>query len=317
MLDIDKPFDIINQINLMKKYVVIENELEMKKLLTYSGYFRLSRYGKYLLSFTNILKTKPQQNLLFDLYKFDIEIRKLFFSYCKKAEIQFKSHLSNAVSIKENDAIFYIKKEFYTDTKGEKDKNKRNLNKKHFETFFENIINQEKNLRQKVRRYPELKEYRNGGQREKIKIPCWAAFSYFDFGTITNMYAYLRGDIRKNVLLYGYSRKKYGKKTVKQVDTWLDAIRNLRNICSHHNRLVGKTSSIVLLDIEDESDLLYSQIDLFSRIYALKKILSKEDGEQLKVDLKQIIQINNNLDIYKFNILPKNWELLFDKIKRL
>lgn len=57
------------------------------------------------------------------------------------------------------------------------------------------------------------------------------------------------------------------------MDTWLDAIRNLRNVCSHHNKLVGKTSSIVLIDGADDINLLSSQTDLFSRIYALIKVL--------------------------------------------
>ena len=200
----DMPFSIEDQIVLMKKYVVFARKTRIKRLLEYSGYFRLSRYGKYLLSHTNILKTKPKQDLLFDVYDFDVELRKLFFHYCKKAEIQFKSHLSNSVSLKENNPAFYLDKAFYTETKSERDKNKREANKKFFNNkFYKNIVQQEKDLRSNINKYPELKEYRSGGKRVKKKIPSWAAFSYFEFGTITNMYAYLRGDLRKSVLIYG------------------------------------------------------------------------------------------------------------------
>lgn len=65
----------------------------MRRMINYTGYFRISRYGKYLLSFTNILGAKPSQDLLFVVYDFDVKLRNLLFNYCKKAEIQFKSHL--------------------------------------------------------------------------------------------------------------------------------------------------------------------------------------------------------------------------------
>lgn len=317
MSNFDEPLGIEEQINLMKKYVVFSKKIKMRRLISYMGYFRTSRYGKYLLSYTNILKTKPNQDLLFAVYNFDLELRKLLFHYCKKAEIQFKSYLSNAVSIKENNSVFYIDKNFYTVTKGENDKNKRNSNVWFFNNkFFKNVIKQENELRKNVNKYPELKEYRTGGQRAKKKIPCWAAFSYVEFGTITNIYSYLRGDLRKAVLIYGYSQKNYSKQTTKQMDTWLDAIRNLRNFCAHHNKLVGRTSSVVLLDTADDPSLLTSNTELFSRIYALKKILGEGDSNQLQKELKSIIS-KAKFNIYQFNILPSNWENLFNSIKYL
>ncbi len=99
------------------------------------------------------------------------------------------------------------------------------------------------------------------------------------------------------------------------MDTWLDAIRNLRNVCAHHNRLVGRTSPIVLPE-RHEINLLTSQTDLFSRLYALKKVLNEEDGNELKKDLQKIIR-KAKFDVYQFNILPSDWEILYDDIKSL
>lgn len=312
----DQPITLDSQAELMRKYIVFQRKTRVKKLLLYTGYFRLSRYGKYLLSFTNEMKAKPEQSLLFDVYNFDVELRKLFFNYSKKAEIQFKSHLSNAIALKTSDDIFYLNKAYYTDTKGDNDKNKRISNRKFFTTkFFKNIQNQEKELRQNVVKYPELKEYRVGGSRSKKKIPCWAAFSYFEFGMVTNIYSFLRGDLRKEVLRYGYSKPKYGKEVTKQMDTWLDAIRNLRNVCAHHNILIGKTSSIVLPTYDDEN-ILVANTDLFSRMYALKKILNDNDGKALKKDLAKVIG-KAKFDIYLFEILPRDWENRYDRINKL
>ena len=317
MPNLDQPIDIEEQINLMKKYVVFSKKIKMRRMIGYTGYFRTSRYGKYLLSYTNVLKTKPSQDLLFVVYDFDMSLRKLLFHYCKKAEIQFKSYLSNAISVQEKDSVFYIDKNFYTETKGENDRRKKMANKNYFNIkFFPYIVHQENELRSKVNKYPELKEYRSTGLRASKKIPCWAAFSYFEFGTIINIYSYLRGDLRKVVLRYGYSQKNYGKVTTKQMDTWLDAIRNLRNVCAHHNKLVGRTSSVVLIDTADDTNVLVSNTDLFSRIYSLKKVLREEDSKQLKKDLKSLIT-KANFDIYQFDILPSDWQDLFDRIKCL
>ena len=54
-------------------------------------------------------------------------------------------------------------------------------------------------------KYPELKEYRKGGTRQNNVLPVWAAFSYFEMGTMVMIYSYLRGDLRKEVLAYTYS----------------------------------------------------------------------------------------------------------------
>lgn len=212
MSHLDKPFTIDEQILSMRKYITFTQKKRIRILLEYSGYFRLSRYGKYLLSHTSTLKIKPNQDLLFEVYNFDKDLRRVFFYYCKKAEIQFKSHISNSISIIENNPEFYLNRNYYTDTKSERDKTRKTSNVEFFNTkFLKNIVENEKVLRSKKNKYPELKEYRVGGKRARKKIPSWAAFSYFDFGTITNMYSYLRGDLRKVVLEYGYSRNKYGK----------------------------------------------------------------------------------------------------------
>lgn len=314
MSSFDRPFEINDQIESIKKYIVLSENTKIDELLSYSGYFRISRYGKYLISHTNVLKNKPDEKLLFKVYEFDVELRRLLFFYSKRAEIQFKSHLSNSVSLKIKEPTFYLDDKNYTPTRSEKDKIKRNSNKKYYNKFKQSIGESEKKLRMNVNKYPEFKEYRTGGERENSKLPCWAAFSYFEFGSITNIYSYLNGGLRKEVLRYGYSRKKYGKEDTKNMDTWLDAIRNLRNLCAHHNKVVGKTSSIVLLDKADDEKLLPNNTDLFSRIYALKKVLNRKDIYRLKSDLKKLID-GTDVDIYKFEILSEDWETLFDEIK--
>ena len=314
MPNTELPIDLESQVILMKKYITFRQRKKMREFLGYAGYFRASRYGKFLLTQVNAFGSKADSKVFFELYDFDVQLRLLLFKYCKKAEVRFKSAIANAVSLKTGDAGFYLDRQYYTPTKSEKDKKTRNRNKSFFDTnFFVNLTNDEEKLRRDVVKHPELREYRKGGTRQNNVLPVWAAFSYFEMGTMVMIYSYLRGDLRKEVLNYTYSQNNYKKEVTKQMDTWLDAVRNLRNYCAHHSMVVGMTSSVVIPDNRDSADVLPDNTNLYSRLYALKKILPQKDADMLARELEKLIS-KTKIDIYKMNVLPANWKELYDKI---
>lgn len=313
MPNTELPIDLETQVVLMKKYVNFRQRKKMRDFLGYAGYFRASRYGKYLLTQVNVFGSKADTKVFFSLYNFDVQLRLLLFKYCKKAEVYFKSAIANAVSLKTGDAGFYLDKQYYTSTKSEKDKKTRDRNVIFFNTsFFAGLTRDEEKLRRDVVKHPELKAYRKGGIHQNNALPVWAAFSYLEMGTIVMLYSYLRGDLRKEVLDYAYPGVNHKKEVTKQVDTWLDAIRNLRNYCAHHSMVVGMTSSVVIPDNRDSVDVLPNNTNLYSRLYALKKILPQKDADQLAEELNRLIS-KTKLDVYKMNILPENWKHLYDR----
>ena len=314
MPNTELPMDLESQVVLMKKYITFRQRKKMREFLGYAGYFRASRYGKFLLTQVNAFGSKANSKVFFELYDFDVQLRLLLFKYCKKAEVRFKSAIANAVSLKTGDAGFYLDRQYYTPTKSEKDKKTRNRKITFFNTkFFANLANDEEKLRRDVVKHPELREYRKGGTRQNNVLPVWAAFSYFEMGTIVMIYSYLRGDLRKEVLDYTYSASNYKKEVTKQMDTWLDAVRNLRNYCAHHSMVVGMTSSVVIPDNRDSTDVLPDNTNLYSRLYALKKILLQQDADMLMNELDRLIS-RTKIDVYKMNILPANWKDLYDRI---
>ena len=314
MANIEPPITLEEQVMQMKKYVSFRQRKKMREFLEYVGYFRASRYGKFLLSRVGVTGAKSKEDALFALYKFDVELRRILNFYCNRTEVRFKSALSNACSIKLNSGTFYLDKQSYTPSQGEKDAKKRKQNIAFFNNYFyKDILDKEKKLRKDVRKYPELKEYRTGGNRQNNKLPVWVAFSYFELGTVTMMYNYLRGDFRKAILAYSFAKTDYAKRDTEVTDTWLDAVRNLRNYCAHNSMLVGMTSSVVLLDSNDDTTLLQADNDLFSRIYALKKLVPTADVDNMKNDIKKLIK-ETPVDVYLLGILPSNWEEIYDKI---
>lgn len=314
MANSETPITLEEQIVLMKKYVSFRQRIKMRKFLLYAGYFRASRYGKFLLSNVENIGSKSTQDALFSLYQFDVDLRRILNYYCNRVEVRFKSAMSNACAIHTNDGTFYLDKQYYTPSKGERDAKIRKHNIRYFQNvYYEDIVSREEKLRKDVVKYPELKEYRKGGSRQNNKLPVWVTFSYSEFGTMSMMYNYLRGDLRKNILVYSFAKEKYSRKDTELVDTWLDGVRNLRNYCAHNSMVVGMTSSVVLRDPVDDVSTLPNDNDLFSRLYALKKLLPKEDAVSLKSDLKKLLK-KSKIDAYKLGIIPILWEDMFDNI---
>lgn len=314
MANSETPITLEEQIVLMKKYVSFRQRIKMRKFLLYAGYFRASRYGKFLLSNVENIGSKSTQDALFSLYQFDVDLRRILNYYCNRVEVRFKSAMSNACAIHTNDGTFYLDKQYYTPSKGERDAKIRKHNIRYFQNvYYEDIVSREEKLRKDVVKYPELKEYRKGGSRQNNKLPVWVTFSYSEFGTMSMMYNYLRGDLRKNILVYSFAKEKYSRKDTELVDTWLDGVRNLRNYCAHNSMVVGMTSSVVLRDPVDDVSTLPNDNDLFSRLYALKKLLPKEDAVSLKSDLKKLLK-KSKIDAYKLGIIPTLWEDMFDNI---
>lgn len=98
------------------------------------------------------------------------------------------------------------------------------------------------------------------------------------------------------------------------MDTWLDAVRNLRNYCAHPSMVVGMTSSVVIPDNRDSADVLPDNTNLYSRLYALKKILPQKDADMLAEELEKLISKTKvDIYIYMMNVLPANWKELYDK----
>ena len=253
--------------------------------------------------------------MLYDLYDFDEKLRLILFAYCKKAEIQLKTNMTVGLSNRVNNYLFYLNENSYTPTKSNNDKVEKQKNQRQFEGFIKDVRNNEKRIRTDTARYPEIKEMRPKGKSENDHLPAEVYFYYIDLGDICPIYSYLRGDLRKEVLRYGYTRKHYGKETTKQFDTWLEATRNLRNFCAHHLMLSGKNSCVIIPEF-GEDGLLPSKTDLFSRLYALKKILPKHFSDALKKDLQRLVA-GSDVDVFGLGILPRDWEERYDRIRIL
>ena len=77
MPNTELPMDLESQVVLMKKYITFRQRKKMREFLGYAGYFRASRYGKFLLTQVNAFGSKADSKVFFELYDFDVQLRLL------------------------------------------------------------------------------------------------------------------------------------------------------------------------------------------------------------------------------------------------
>ena len=309
--------DINKQVIEIKKYVTFSNQKTMSQFLFKNGYYRISRYAKFAISYSSVLKKKPNSKFLFNLYEFDNELKIELFKVIRNIEIVFRNYVSYYMTITTSNPTFYLDHSYYTPSKSEKNKVARNKNIAAFPKFFNELKEKEKLIRSDSKKYPELKDYRIGGQYFKETLPAWVLFEYVDFGTIVTLFEYLSAAYRNKILSEMYNVKNVNKGIAKEFDTWLNAVRNLRNKCAHHNRVIGTTSSIVSKSTQEVVTFnLKSQTDLFSRLYAISKFLNESERNKLKQKIllliKKFEKCSVNFDM--LNILPCDWEIQINNI---
>ena len=69
MPNIELPITLEEQVIQIKKYVLFRQRKKMRDFLNYAGYFRASRYGKFLLSRVGVTGAKSKQDILFVLWQ--------------------------------------------------------------------------------------------------------------------------------------------------------------------------------------------------------------------------------------------------------
>lgn len=95
MANTEMPITLEEQVNLMKKYVSFRQRAKMRKFLLYAGYFMASIYGKFLLSNVGNIGSKSKQDVLFELYQFDVDLRRILNYYCNRVEFSGFGFYSN------------------------------------------------------------------------------------------------------------------------------------------------------------------------------------------------------------------------------
>lgn len=272
--------EILNSRNLY-----IENFENAEKVLQRINYYRLIAYGLTLKDPLN----KDQYingasfNEMLSLYEFDRKLRLLLLGTLETIEIELRTHISYEIAHKlgplgyKNQENFYNEK-FHQDSMLELDTlvNKSRKGELFIEHHFRNY----------------------GGQ-----IPIWAVIEVTSFGFISKFFRNLNEDLKKHIA------KTYYNVSNVYLDSWLQTLSNIRNVCAHYGRLYNKKLTFKPRLFREESRHFDNQ-HIFAAIYITERLLNRVEGLRFITDLDALI--SEYVDVIDFLYIgfPLNWKEL-------
>jgi abortive infection bacteriophage resistance protein len=214
------PLSIPDQLVLLQsRGLLIPNPTKASKYLSPISYYRLSAYS---LSFQDVNSGSHQflPDVTFDdilnLYLFDRELRLLIFDAIERTEVSFRTQLVNQFSITyhahwfEDAALFSISKNHADDLQ---------ILDKELKRSKEDFVNHYKDKYSKPDRPPS-----------------WISLEVASMGLLSRFYRNLKMcKAKKDIAAI------YGLPTPYILESWMQSMSYVRNICAHHGRLWNRT----------------------------------------------------------------------------
>ncbi len=139
-------------------------------------------------------------------------------------------------------------------------------------------------------------------------MPIYALVEVFSFGTLSKFYKNMKNLDKKAVA------KNFGV-GYKYLESWLESISYVRNICAHYGRLYNAKLSKTPLLYKDYTKLGIGNNRIFGVMLCMKHILSNDEHWNSYVEKIQILIDEYEVVDVKTMGFPDNWkEILLMKI---
>lgn len=261
------PMTIDEQVENLKSIGLIVNDEEYaKKILNDISYFRLVKaFSLNLKPKNGCYDRQTTFKEIVDLYLFNANFRQIIFPEIEKVEINVRCRLANFFAAQYG-VLGYLQAENFAD--------------ENYHAQFLKDINEEIGRNSKAPFVRNFRENYEGGN-----LPIYALVEVFSFGTLSKFYKNMLNKDKKTIAKtfgIGYT----------YLESWLESISYVRNICAHYGRIYNaKLSKTPILYKE------YTQVGIGNnRIYGVLLCLK----HLLKNDVH-------------WNLFVDNIELLFDK----
>ena len=304
---------IDEQVNFLKneKKLKFKSEKLAKRVLQEVGYYKLINAYKIPFIINNQYLDNVYFEDIYNLYKFDTELKTIVFEAATNIEINFKSLLSEVISsqygIKEK---IYLKKENFAPDTGKADEYTFAQMKKHIK---DSIKKQVDNMQPAVKWYNENYKY----------FPFWVVVNILTIGSVSRIYGKLK-DSDKIIVAKNY------KLPYDYLGSYIRHINLVRNICAHNDVLYRyKSINSIPQKIKNVKDI-YEKLgilknpktgryfkgsnDFLATIIIFKLLLSKENFNLFYTKFKSLLsKLKKTLSpIFYEKILdemglPENW----------
>lgn len=253
------------------------------------NYYRLSAYGLTLKD--PIIKDQYNSgssfNQLLSLYEFDRRLRLLLLGVLETIEIAFRTHISYEIAHKFGPLGYEDKENFIN------------------EKFHQDSLVELNRLIDKSRKGELFIEHHF--KKYDGKIPIWAAIEVTSFGFISKLYRNLNEDVKRHIAKIHYNVPYF------YLESWLQSLSNVRNVCAHYGRLYNKKLTFKPRLFREELKQFDNQLT-FAAIYIIQRLLTKIEGNRFITDLEALIlEYEDNIDFSHIGF-PPNWKELLTKV---
>ena len=286
-----------------EKNIEIKDREYAEEMLRKIGYFPLMGGYKHLFRIPNTKKYKRGTNFeeIVNLYKFDAELREIFFKYL----LQIERHLRSLMS-------YYFTELYGAEQKQYLDVDNYNNTKRNHTTIVRLIATLKRAVT--TTDYTYINYYRN----TYGEIPLWVLANVLTFGNLSKMFRVFPQSLKSKI------SRNFEPLNQHQMEQFLSVLTKYRNVCAHGERLFTYRTVDAIADTPLHKKLSLSQDgnqyekgkqDLFAVVIAFRYLLPREEFLEFKRKLiKEIDKINKNVEhIGETELLnkmgfPENWK---------
>ncbi len=270
--------------NLKSLGLIINDEEYAKRILNDISYFRLIK--AYSLGFKP-KNGKYNEGVTFeqivDLYLFNANFRQITFSVIEKIEVNVRCRIAN----------------YFADTYGVLGyKDPANFVGEEYHHTFLADIEEEIGRNTRAPFVRNFKENYEGGE-----LPIYALVEVFSFGTLSKFYKNMKNEDKKAVA------KSFGIGYT-YLESWLESISYVRNICAHYGRLYNAKLSKTPMLYKEYSQAGIGNNRIFGVLLCMKQILKNDAHWNQYVDqIDMLIDKYEKVDVKTMGF-PGNWKEL-------
>lgn len=300
----NKPFKNENDLIsfLKSKNLIINNEPKAQKLLKNISYYRFKSYMHPFKDANKMFNGVISFEDIEQLYRFDDELRDVFFTVIGRIEVKIRSKLNYAITDYTNDPFWYLDKNLFS-------------NDRTHENILRSISNSFLNSKADYIDHYKINYINDKNSAFKHLPPFWIVAEIIMFGELLTIYK----NLDKSKFNYSTGNKlddlssEFGAVNLQELNKWLILIKAIRNDCAHHSRVWNNNyfspGHLVNSHRLSIAPLNYNRIYTF---FVILNIITKHldlDGINISQEIKRLILkypfFDNNKDKSGF---PSNWD---------
>lgn len=278
-----EPMTIEEQVQNLKGIgLLITDEEYAKKILNDISYFRLIKAYSLGLKVKNgsyVSGTTFEQ--IVELYLFNANFRQITFAQIEKIEVNMRCRIANYFAEKYG-VLGYL--------------NPNNFSDPAYHSIFLNDIEDEIRRNSKAPFVRNFKDNYEGGE-----LPIYALTEIFSFGTLSKFFKNMLNPDKKAISKtfdIGYT----------YLESWIESIAYVRNICAHYGRLYNAKLSKTPLLYQEYTKAGIKNNRMFGILLCMKHILKNDSRWNLYVDeIEILIEKYEKINIETMGF-PENWK---------